>query len=224
MAAVISGSRSALVSRALRLETVTIVWNVAEAGLAIASGLAAGSVALTGFGFDSVIEVIAAGALYSRLRLELRGARADGERRALWIVAASFFVLTAYVVIEAALTLWSRHAPESSVLGVVVALLAVVVMPLLARAKMRVGTDLGSAALVADAKCTLACGSLSGAVLVGVGAHLAFGWWWADPVAALCMAPFLVREGREAVAKARGVVAPCGCHAACGSTDTRAAG
>jgi divalent metal cation (Fe/Co/Zn/Cd) transporter len=222
MTATLSVSRSASIARGLRLEGLTIGWNVVEAGLAIASGVAAGSVALTGFGLDSVIEVLAAGALYSRLHAELRGERPADERRALWIVAASFFLLAAYVVVESGASLWLRRAPESTAVGVLVALLAVIVMPLLARAKLRVGTELGSAALVADAQCTLACGWLSASVLVGVGAHLALGWWWADPVAALCMAPFLIREGRESVAKARGSAAPCSCHAAC--TSDAAAG
>lgn len=208
MAAVVS--REELVGRGLRLETLTIGWNVLEAGLAIGSGVSAGSVALTGFGADSAIEVLAAVALYGRLRAELRGGRAD-DRRALRAVAVAFFLLGGYVLVEAGWTLWSRSAPESSRLGVVVALGALVAMPLLARAKLRVGREIGSRALVADAKCSLACAWLAATVLIGVGLNAILGWWWADPVAALVMVPLLVREGRESFEAARGKEC-CGCH------------
>ena len=211
-------SRQDLALRGLRLEALTIGWNVLEAGLALATGVAAKSVALTGFGVDSAIEVVAAVALYARLRAELVDGLGD-DRRALRVVGGAFFLLSAYVVIEAAWTLWSRSAPESSRAGVLVALGALVAMPLLARAKLRVGREIGSDALIADAKCSLACAWLSAAVLVGVGLNAALGWWWADPVAALVMVPLLIREGRESLEKAQGKKT-CGCHE--GGCDTSA--
>ena len=207
--------RAELVARGIALEGLTIGWNVVEASLAIGTGVLSRSIALTGFGADSVIEVIAAVALFARLRAEASGKGASGERAAMRVVAVAFFVLSAYVVADAGWTLVARRAPESSFAGVLVALAALVVMPLLARAKLRVGGAIGSAALVADAKCTLACAWLSAAVLVGVGLNAAFGWWWADPIAALVMVPFLVREGREGLEKARGEVTSCSCHGGC---------
>jgi divalent metal cation (Fe/Co/Zn/Cd) transporter len=209
--------RADLVARGLQLEALTIGWNVLEAGLAIASGLAARSLALTGFGLDSAIEVIAAAALFVRLRAETRGGGRAAERRALWVVGVTFFLLSAYIVVDAGATLWARRPPESSRLGVLVAAAALVVMPLLSRAKLRVGEAIGSAALVADAKCSMACAWLSVTVLAGLGLNVAFGWWWADPVAALCMVPFLVREGREALEGARGKETSCACHGGCSS-------
>jgi len=207
--------QTALVSRGVALEKLTIAWNAAEAVAAIASGLAARSIALTGFGFDSVIEIVAAVALYARLRAEARGAGRVGERTALRVVGIAFFLLTAYVLVDSAATLWSRAAPRPTLTGVAVALLAVIVMPLLARAKLRVGEAIDSPALVADAKCSLACAWLSVTVLLGVGLNAAFGWWWADPLAALAMIPLLVREGREAIERSRGKPTSCGCHGEC---------
>jgi divalent metal cation (Fe/Co/Zn/Cd) transporter len=206
--------RDHLIARGLQLEALTIGWNVVEAGLALASGVMARSIALTGFGLDSAIEVVAAVALFERLRAEARGGAGD-ERRALRVVGVTFLLLSAYIVVDAGMTLWSRRAPEASRIGVLVAALALVVMPVLARGKLRVGEALGSAALVADAKCSLACAWLSVTVLVGVGLNAALGWWWADPVAALGMVPFLVREGREALERAKGKETSCSCHGSC---------
>ncbi|HEY2511180.1 MAG TPA: cation transporter [Polyangiaceae bacterium] len=218
MTPAVAAPRAPLVARGLQLEALTIGWNVLEGGFALASGLAARSIALTGFGFDSVIEVVAAASLFVRLRAETRGGAARAERRALWVVGISFFLLSAYIALDAGATLWSRRAPDASRVGVLVAALALVVMPLLARAKLRVGEAIGSGALVADAKCSLACAWLSATVLVGVGLNAALGWWWADPVAALLMVPFLVREGREALERAGGKETSCGCHGGCSSS------
>lgn len=203
--------RPRLVARGLQLEVISIAWNVLEAAAAVLAGYLAKSIALTSFGLDSLIEVVAAGALLHRLRAESRGREASEalERRALWIVAVTFFGLTAYVVLESGLSLWHRSRPESSPLGIAVTVLALIVMPLLARAKLRVGRAIGSAALVADAKESFACAWLAAAALLGVALNTLWGWWWADPVAALGMVPFLVREGREALQEARGGE---GCH------------
>jgi divalent metal cation (Fe/Co/Zn/Cd) transporter len=193
--------REQLVRRALTLEGLTITWNLVEAGAAVTAGLMAKSVALMGFGLDSLIELVAAGMLFMRLRAEGRGREPSEvlERRALRVVAATFFALAAYVGLEAAWTLWKRQAPESSSLGLAVTALALLVMPLLARAKLQAGRRLGSAALVADAKESFACAWLAGAALAGLALNATVGAWWADPAAALAMVPLLVREGREAL-------------------------
>lgn len=195
--------RRHLLRRGLRFEALTIAWNVAEAASAIFFGWLAGSVALVAFGLDSVIETISAGALYHRLGVELRGDDPEQaehrEQRARRLVGWTFFALAAYVVVESGVTLWTHRTAEKSLGGVVVAGLALVVMPALGWAKLRVGRAIGSRALVADAKETFSCAILSATVLVGVGLNAAVGWWWADPVAALAMVPFLVREGREAL-------------------------
>ena len=193
---------------------MTVAWNVGEAAAALTLGWLAGSIALVGFGLDSVIETVSAGVLYARLRGELRGEDAERgearERKALRFVGVTFFVLAAYVTFESIATLWMRRPPERSVGGLVVAALSMVVMPVLGWAKLKVGRTIGSKALVADAKETFSCAVLSGTVLIGVGMNALMGWWWADPLAALVLVPFLIREGREALAEARGEE---NCHA-----------
>jgi divalent metal cation (Fe/Co/Zn/Cd) transporter len=205
---VIPEERRHLLRRGLHLETLTILWNIAEAASAIVFGWLAGSVALVAFGLDSVIEVVSAGALYHRLRVEVRGGDPEQaehrERKALRIVGWTFFALAAYVLVESVVTLWGHRVPEKSLGGIVVAALALVVMPALGWAKLRIGRTIGSRALVADAKETFSCAILSATVLAAVGLNAALGWWWADPVAALVMVPFLVHEGREALEHARG--------------------
>ena len=201
-------NREALVRRALWLEQLSIAWMFVEGGASIATGMRAHSIALIGFGFDSGLELVSAIALYRRLTIELHGGNAEGaegaERKALRLVGTTLLLLCVYIVTDSARTLWSRSEPEKSALGLAVALVALVAMPLLGRAKLWVGQAIGSRALVADAKETFACAWLSGSVVVGVGLHAALGWWWADPVAALAMVPFLVREGREALREATG--------------------
>ena len=202
-------SRDALVRRALRLEQVSVAWMVVEGGASIAAGLLAHSVALIGFGFDSALELISAIALYRRLGAELRAGDVEAaeraERSALRIVGVTLLLLAAYIVLDAGRTLWTRSEPARSPVGLAVAVVALAAMPLLGRAKLRVGRAIGSRALVADAKETFACAWSSGATVVGVGLHAALGWWWADPVAALVMVPLVIREGREALEEARGV-------------------
>jgi divalent metal cation (Fe/Co/Zn/Cd) transporter len=199
--------RPALLDRALWLERLTIVWNVAEALIAIGAGWRAGSIALVGFGLDSVIETIAAVALYRRLRAEQDGATEEEaevhERRALWIVGITFFLLGGYISFEAASTLWKSEPPESSPIGIALASVSLVVMPVLALAKHRTGKALDSRALVADAKETFVCSYLSLSLLAGLALNASFGWWWADPIAALMMLPLVLNEGREAIEEAR---------------------
>jgi cation diffusion facilitator family transporter len=190
--------RAALVRRGLRLNYLTITYNALEAVIAIAAGLVAGSVALLGFGIDSVIEVTSSVAAQWRLRTDRDRARRERvERLAHRVIGVSFLALAAYVAYESATALRYREQPERSLLGVAILALSVVVMPVLARAKRRVARALGSGALEADATQTSLCAYLSVIALAGVGLNTALGWWWADPVAALAMVPIIVKEGLE---------------------------
>lgn len=183
-----------LVRRARLLAWITIAWNVAEAVVAIAAGLAASSIALVGFGLDSTVEVMSAVVIV----WQLQGAPEDRERRALQLIAVSFFALAAYVVVQSSYDLLSRSAPDASVVGIVLATASLVVMPLLAKAKRRNGRAMASAAVVADSNQTQLCAYLSAILLVGLVLNAVAGWWWADPLAAIGIAVLAVREGREA--------------------------
>ncbi len=202
-----SVARAVLLRCGLRLEALTISWNVVEAIVAIAAGWLAGSIALVGFGLDSVIETIAAIALYRRLRAEVQEATDESveahERRALWVVGITFLLLGAYILFEASRTLWLREAPEKTAVGIALAAASLAVMPILGWAKHRTGHALGSRALVADAKETFVCSYLSLTLLLGLGLNASLAWWWADPVAALGMVPFVLREGWEAIEGSR---------------------
>ncbi|MBI1893618.1 MAG: cation transporter [Candidatus Rokubacteria bacterium] len=192
----------------LRLEYFTVGWNSLEAIVAIGAGVIAGSIALVGFGLDSVVEVLSGAILFWRLRVELCGAAPEAseraERRALLFVGLSFFVLGAYILYESGKKLWLQEHPKESVVGLGLAIVSLVVMPALALGKQRTAARLGSRALAADAKETAICSYLSFALLLGLGLNAWLGWWWADPVAALAMVPLILREGREAVEEARG--------------------
>jgi divalent metal cation (Fe/Co/Zn/Cd) transporter len=183
-----------LLRRGLRLERLTIGWNLVETFVAVGFGLAAGSIALVGFGFDSLVEVFAA----SVVMWELRGVGKDRERLALRLIAVSFFALAIYVFIESARDLVLRAEPHESVPGIVLAGVSLVVMPILARAKRRTGLAMGSATLVADAAETMLCALLSLILLIGLLLNVIVGWWWADPLAAVGIAALAIREGLEA--------------------------
>jgi divalent metal cation (Fe/Co/Zn/Cd) transporter len=192
---------------AVRLEYATIAWNAVEAGVAVASGIVAGSVALVAFGLDSAIEIVSATVVLVHLRALLAGVEpdADRERRALRIIAVTFFLLAAYVSVDAAVTLVAAEHPRVSPVGLAVTATAVIVMPLLAWRKRQAAFALssegqaGSAALlIADSAETALCGVLSLATLIGLGTNAALGWWWADPLASLVVVYFAIREGREA--------------------------
>jgi divalent metal cation (Fe/Co/Zn/Cd) transporter len=189
------------------LEWFTVAWNVAEAVVAIGAGIIAGSVALIGFGVDSGIEVISAIGLLWRLRKAGPEARAAeegaAEKRALYVVAATFFLLAVYIAFEAVGALLQHEAPLTSPVGVVLSILSLAIMPALAFAKQRTGREMGSRALVADSMETWVCSYLSLALLVGVGTYAAFGWWWADPVGALAMLPVIVWQGWETLSEAQ---------------------
>ncbi len=192
--------RDALVRRGLVLNYVTIGYNTFEAIVALVAGSLAGSVALVGFGIDSVIEVTASVAAQWRLRKDVdEQGRARIERITLKIIGWSFLALAAYVVVDSGTTLWRREHPERSTVGVVILTLSVIVMPVLARAKRKVARALGSRALEADAVQTSLCAYLSVIALIGVAMNALLGWWWADPVAALAMVPIIEKEGMEGI-------------------------
>ncbi len=182
-------SRPVAVRRARWLNAATIGWNTVEGIVAIAAGVAAGSVSLVGFGLDSAIEVSAATALAWRLSREKRDdCRQGDDRLAQKLVAVSFALLAAYVSVNAVADLVGGRAPGASPVGVVLAAVSLAVMPALARAKRRVAPAIGSQAAMAEAAQTDLCAALSGALLIGLGLNLALGWWWADPIAALVIA------------------------------------
>jgi cation diffusion facilitator family transporter len=199
--------RRELHRRALRLEYFTVAWNVIEGVVAIGAGLVAGSVALIGFGVDSSIEVISALGLLWRLRKAGPEATVQeesaAERRALYVVAATFFLLAAYITVEAGTALLNREEPNRSTVGLVLSVLSLVIMPALAWWKQRTGRQMGSRALVADAAETWVCSYLSVALLAGVGLYALFGWRWADPVGALAMLPVILWQGWETLGEAR---------------------
>lgn len=194
----VAGPRDEAVRRARRLNVATIGWNGLEGIIAVAAGLAAGSVSLVGFGFDSAIEVSAALILTWRLHQERRdGCTQEADARATRAIAVSFAVLALYVGVESVRDLATRSEPEVSVPGVVLAALSLLVMPFLARAKARLAPVLGSTAAAADAAQTNLCAILSAVVLVGLGANWLLGWWWADPVAGLGIAVLAAIEARR---------------------------
>jgi cation diffusion facilitator family transporter len=199
--------RIALHRRALWLEYSTVGWNVVEAVVAIGAGAIAGSVALIGFGADSAIEVISAVGLLWRLRKAGPHAAVNeesaAEKRALYVVAVTFFVLAGYITWEAVRSLIIREPPLTSPVGIILAVLSLLVMTGLASVKQRTGREMGSRALVADSKETWVCSYLSLTLLLGVGAYAVFGWWWADPVGALAMLPVILWQGWETLAEAR---------------------
>lgn len=183
-----------------RLQYATIAWNSAECIVALAAGLVAGSIALVGFGFDSAIEVTSSVAALWRLRSDRdEAAREAAERRTLRVIGFCFLALAGYVAYGAARDLLTRQPPDHSVPGIVIAALSLIVMPLLVRAKRRVAARLASGALEAEARQTRLCAYLSGILLLGLGANAGLGWWWADPVAALVMVPFIAWEGWQAI-------------------------
>jgi divalent metal cation (Fe/Co/Zn/Cd) transporter len=191
-------ARAAQVRRGLRLEYFTVGYNSLEAVIALVSGAIAGSIALTGFGVDSVIEVSSGAALIWRLHSDARD-RERIERLTLRLVGASFVALAGYVGYESIASLALREAPDRSLPGILLAAVSVVVMPLLARAKRRVAARISSAALTADARQTDFCAWLSAILLAGLVLNALLGWWWADPLAALAMVPIIAREGAAAL-------------------------
>lgn len=199
--------RAALARRGQRLEYFTIGWNSIEALAALITGLLAGSIALVGFGLDSVIEVVSGTALLWRLHRDVdKQQREKAERFALWIVGSCFMALAAFITVDSFRSLFFRKSPEHSLAGIVVAIAAMVMMPVLGRAKRDVARQLGSAAMHSDARQADFCMYLSAILLGGLVLNMWLRWWWADPLAALIMVPLIAKEGVEAF---RGKTCPC---------------
>ncbi len=189
--------RMALVRRAKQLAWGGVAWHLVEFGIAIGAGIAASSIALLGFGFDSLIESFAG--LTVAWRFAHRRAHSDtAERRAQQLIAWSFLVLAAYIAAESVRTLVSGHHPEASWIGIGLAAFTATTMPLLAAAKRRVGSALASSAAVGESAQNVLCAYLSIALLIGLGANAIFGWWWADPAAALVVVVAALREAATA--------------------------
>jgi len=208
-------SRVGQVRIGVRIEIVSLLWMAIEASVAIGIGFTTHSVSLQGFGIDSVIELIAGGVLLWRLTLEQGGASLkvveQAERRAAWMVALGLFALALYIVGDSVFSFLTKSHAESSTWGIGLAIAAVIIMPILWQGKLRVARKIGSAALKADAVCSVTCAYMSFALLVGLLLNALLGWWWADPLAALALVYFIVQEGREALHEARtGETCTCG--------------
>jgi divalent metal cation (Fe/Co/Zn/Cd) transporter len=205
-------TRLGLIRRGKKLEYFTIAYNSLEGVLSIAAGVLAGSVSLVGFGLDSAIEVTSGVALLWRLHHDPNPSRREQvERTTLVIVGVCFVALALYVAYESGSALIRHEAPDRSVLGIVIASVSVIVMPLLARAKRRVAAGIRSGAMQADSRQTDFCTYLSAILLGGLLLHAVAGWWWADPVAGLAMVPIIAKEGATAL-RGKACRGECGCH------------
>lgn len=203
-----AGSRARLSRRAQLLAGASVAYNVVEAAVAITAGVVAGSVALVGFGLDSVVEVSSGLIILWQFRHRMPESR---ERRALRAMAVSFFALAAYVAFESTRALVTGHDPDSSLVGIGLAVASLCVMPFLSWAQRRTGKALGSNAVVADSTQTLLCTYLSAVLLLGLVLNATLGWSWADPLAGLVIAAVAVKEGREAW-RGEGCCAPAARH------------
>ncbi|MGI8913356.1 MAG: cation transporter [Chloroflexota bacterium] len=208
-------TRDGQVRAGLRVEVITIAWMVIEATVAIGAGVVARSVLLTAFGIDSVIELVSGGVLLWRLMVEATGTSMErverAENRAAWVTGISLALLSVYVVAMAVLAVVTRTRSETSFVGIGLAVVAVIGMPVLARAKRQIAAQIGSAALRGDAACSITCAYMAGTLLVGLLLNALFGWWWADSLAAFALVYWLVKEAREALEGARAGRGGCGC-------------
>ena len=186
--------------KGLLLEYLTLIYNIFEAVLSILFGFIAGSPALLGFGLDSIVESLSGSVLIWRLH-QHEGLTVEREerieRRAIKLVSITFFILAVWITYEALGSLYNREVPRVSIPGIMIATASMIIMPALSYLKVRTGKEIGSRALVADAKETMVCAILSVALLLGLGLNAIFGWWWADPVTGLFIAIFLIKEGIE---------------------------
>jgi divalent metal cation (Fe/Co/Zn/Cd) transporter len=196
-----AAARPSLVRRAMLLEVAVIVYNVLEGVIAIVAGVLAGSVALIGFGLDSAIEVSASIAVLTHLWVNRDDEAQEWERRVAMFVGLTLLVLAVYVGVQAVYDLVTSSEPEESFLGIGIAAVSLIVMPFVSRKEHSLSHEIGSRSLEAESRETLMCTYLSAALLLGLGANALFGWWWADPIAALVIVGFLVKEGWEALTR-----------------------
>jgi divalent metal cation (Fe/Co/Zn/Cd) transporter len=193
-------TRTRLAQRGKRLEYFTVGWNSLEGLIAVIAGAIAGSISLLCFGIDSFIEVISGATLMWRMSVDAdEESRERNERLSIRIVGVCFIALAVYVAYEGVSDLLGRKGPEHSIPGIALACVSLIVMPILSHGKKKLGKELGSGAMEADAKQTDFCVYLSAILLVGLLLNAAFGWWWADPVAGLVMTPIIAREGLKGV-------------------------
>lgn len=204
----IQANRAVLVRAGIRVEVFTVLWMIIEAVVSIGAGVLAGSALLTAFGIDSVIELVSGAILLWRLSVEARGQDTAhierAEHRAAWVVAVSLVLLCLYVLATAIYGFFTRSHPESSLVGIAIAIAALAVMPVLGITKRRIAGRIDSSALRGDAASSFTCGYMAGAVLLGVGLNALFHWWWAEDVAALLFLFWLAGETREALEEVRG--------------------
>jgi divalent metal cation (Fe/Co/Zn/Cd) transporter len=196
-----------MVEKGLLIETVSILWLVIEAGVSLGSGLAAHSLALTAFGLDSIIELLAAFVLFWRLLMEFKRERAEkverAERLSSWFVGVALLLLAVYILISSVTNLITRSGAEESLLGIIIAACAGIVMPIMGVSKRKIGRKIGSAALVADGACSMVCAVMSWLLLAGVVLTALTKLWWIDSVISLAFVLFVVKEGLEAIGEAR---------------------
>lgn len=193
-------ARAVIAQRGKRLEYFTIAWNSLEGLIAVSAGLFAGSVSLVGFGIDSFIEVVSGATLLWRMSVDTDVQKRErSEKLSLRMVGICFLALAIYITYESASDLLRKTAPEHSIPGIVLACVSLAVMPLLSRAKTKVGRALTSAAMKADARQTDFCTYLAAILLAGLLLNTSLGWWWADPIAGLTMAPIIAKEGVDAL-------------------------
>ena len=184
--------------RALSLSYFTVGYNISEGVVSILAGLLAGSIALVGFGLDSFVESLSGSVMIWRLRKHGKISEEEEEkveRKAVKLIAYSFFILGAYVLYESIEKLYIHEIPDPSLLGIIIALISIIVMPILFYLKFQIGKSMGSKSLIADSKETLACVFLSGALLVGLGLNYLYGFWQADPIVGLVIVVYLAKEG-----------------------------
>lgn len=203
------------VRKGVNVEVMSILWMVIEAVVAIRAGAIAHSLALTAFGADSVIELVAGGVLLWRLTIESNGASLAKVKRAektsSWVVGIALLVLAVYIVVASFVKLASHQGADTSFVGLGLAVASGVIMPYLSRTKKRIGTEIGSNALRSDGSCSMVCAYMSWILVAGVVLTAILGWWWLDSLAALALVYYVVKEGWEAIAEARGKEGTCGC-------------
>lgn len=203
------------VKKGIYIEWISVLWMVIEAAVAIGAGIVAHSLALTAFGADSIIELVAGGILLWRLYVEASGANLarlkQAEQRASWVVGVALIALAVYIVVMAGYDLWTRSGSEASMLGLVLAIASGIIMPYLSRAKKIIGTQIGSKALRADGSCSIVCAYMAWTLIAGLILTALVGWWWLNSLAGLALVYFIVKEGIEAIQEARGKEDACGC-------------